>query len=346
MHTHSSMNYSVKDKTSHHQKSRIENRTIDRNKLIRDGPLKCNKKRPSLTKICSFIQKLSYRFKDTLVSKNALDMEPSINDLIGLYGNMHEHKISEIISLTEVIDVGKTIDFDILQEDLVDIDMLFDDLVSKIDRTTNLSQEWKPNLNWDNLFDPFDLEHSNNTLTTITSIDSYMSHLSGNNTTISFDNDFELDLKLISDFSVLSKLITIISPPPPRSKERPIIPNIDNAKDFYYGKMEFRNFIDKLKLDFANVIILDDSSKSCSNNGSLDNVSKCLNKKKVSFSTDITLGKTYTDNEYDRSDSNVAYTLQALTNPEYVQSIKSEINEFKQKEMIVHKDSILFTHFI
>lgn len=339
------MSYNVRDKISYLQKSRIENQNIDGRKFIRNEPLEYNRKRSSLTNICSFIQKLRCKFKYTPVSKNDLDMKPIMNDLISLYGNMNEHKISEAISSTEAIDVGKMIDFDILQEDLVDIDMLFNELMSKIDRTTNSPQIEKPDINLDDLLKSFDSEHGDNTSTTITSTDSSMPQSNDNNTTIFSDHDFDFDRQLIADFSVLSKLITIMSPPP-RSNERPIITDAEYAKKFYYGKIIFKNFINKLKLDFANVIILDDRSKPCFDGGNLNNSWNYPNKKKVNVSSDISFHKTFTDNEYDRSDSNGAYTLHGLKNPKYAQPLKSEINEFKQKEMTVYEDSILFIYFI
>lgn len=95
MQTYSSTNYNVRDKISNYQKSRIENQNIDKNKLIRDVPLKYNNKHLLLTKICSFTQKIRCRFKYRSISKNNLDIKSSMNVLISLYGNIDEHKISE-----------------------------------------------------------------------------------------------------------------------------------------------------------------------------------------------------------------------------------------------------------
>lgn len=236
MQTYSSTNYNVRDKISNYQKSRIENQNIDKNKLIRDVPLKYNNKHLLLTKICSFIQKIRCRFKYRSISKNNLDIKSSMNVLISLYGNIDEHKISEKISLTETMDVGKMMDFDTLQESLIDIDMIFNNLISKIDQSMSSLQTEKPDSNLDDSLEPFDLEHDHNTLSTITPIDNYLPQLSGNKITIFSDHDLDFDQQLISDFSVLSKLITIILPPS-RSRKRLITKDNENAKKFYYEKI-------------------------------------------------------------------------------------------------------------
>ena len=326
-------------------KSKTKNENIYRNKLVKNDPSKYNKQRPLLTNVYTFIQKLRHKFIHTSINKRTLNVESNINGLIDSHENLDEHGISNMVSSTETLDVGKIIDFDMLHEHLVDIDILFDNLISKIEGSTNSPQIENPDLKFDGFLDSFGSDDCNDISATITSIDSDISQFNDNGTTVSSYHDFDFDQKLISDFSVLGKLITILSPPP-RSNERPIITDIENAKDFYCRKSEFRNFIDKLKLDFENVIVLDGNNKSYSKSDRLNNLSSISNKKKVNFSSDVCLCKTYADDEYNRSDSHIANVLDAFENPEYVQLIRSEINGFKLKEMIVHEDSKSFTHFI
>lgn len=328
------------------QKSEIEDENINTYKPVNNRQFRRNRKRSVLVNVGYFIKKMKGTFKHTSTTENRLGTKSNVHDLSNLYGDMDENKNSNMSPSVGLLDVGKIIDFDTSQEDLVDIDALFDNLISKIDDSVNLSQTSNPDSRSDNLFDAPDSDGCGNTWKTVNSANSDMVQLNDNRITNSSEQKVDFDQKLVSDIKGSSKLITVVTPPP-RSNKRPVITDNQNAKEFYHGKSNLKDVSDKLSLDFEHVAQLDDNHKNCSNsNDRVNSLANYLNKKSVNFSSNVSLPKTYAGNEYDQSDPCVAYTLEELKNPEYIQSLKSEINEFKKTEMTVHEDSKSSTHYV
>lgn len=232
------------------------------------------------------------------------------------------------LKLTEPIDVGKDIDIDVTDQSFMDSDLLFDSLLLKAD---------KPQIPHILAQQPFvDLPYLDKETLTPEDSDLTDDENSENDISSIFDDS------LISDFSLLGDMITLRSPPP-RSSHRPKMSSIEKTKRFYHSKVEFKDFISRLNMDFENVIVTDtlnDVKTNCS-------IFKPqhITKRNVRFSSEVYISKVSTKEEYDRCDHIFLQNRQLLNNPGFVDAIKWEINEFKKNEMVVNKDSVNYTQF-
>lgn len=230
--------------------------------------------------------------------------------------------------LNEPIDVGKNMDIDVSDTSFMDSDLLFDSLLLKAE---------KPKVPHILALQPFiDLPYLDKE--TFISEDSDLTN----------DEDSENDISsifddsLLSDFSLLGNMITLRSPPP-RSNHRPKMSSIENTKKFYHSKVEFKDFINRLNMDFENVIV-NDTVNDIKANYSIFRP-QYISKRTVRFASNVYISKVATKEEYDRCDHTFRQNRQLLNNPEFVDSIKWEINEFKKNEMVVNSDSINYTQF-
>ncbi|CAL9730115.1 hypothetical protein MOUN0_I06986 [Monosporozyma unispora] len=239
-----------------------------------------------------------------------------------------EAETLQCITLAEPIDVGKNMDINISEQSFMDTDLLFDSLLLKVNKPKTphiLTSQTFP------ILSGMDKE-------TLTSEHSNLSNFEDSETDLSsiFDDS------LISDFGLLGDMITLRSPPP-RSNHRPKIASIENAKRFYHSKLEFKDFINRLNMDFENVIVYD-TVNEIKNNYSIPQP-QYIYKHNVRFASNVYISKVATKEEYDRCDHIFLRNRQLLNNPDFVDSIKWEINEFKKNEMVVNKNSIQFTQF-
>ncbi|CAI4056599.1 hypothetical protein SUVZ_02G2150 [Saccharomyces uvarum] len=184
-------------------------------------------------------------------------------------------------------------------------------------------------------------------------------------------NDALFDKTIIEDFSKLGEyIIDTRNQPPPRSTKRPSLDNNESARHFYslptdsrqplFGTihlpMNFRNdIVDRLRNDWEYIRFEDceNSSPKCSSNN-VGAVSKPTKKKGVRFAEEVCLASTWSSNIYERANPEFIMNRHRLlwmtkVNPSMnkaMNEVKLELNYFKRNEMVVHKNSKCFTHYL
>lgn len=168
------------------------------------------------------------------------------------------------------------------------------------------------------------------------------------------EEESTIDYDLIAEFSKLGEYIdeTPITPAtssphlPPRSARRPTLTNKDSARLFYHpsnaGRDSSEELLRRLYRDWKTVHI-DSTHSPSAESKVLDPDLKALR-----FSGDIYVNDTWSPLEYQRSDKRFIKNrrrMMQLENEGFIQEIKVELNEFKRCDMIVHEESVQFTHY-
>lgn len=168
------------------------------------------------------------------------------------------------------------------------------------------------------------------------------------------EEESAIDYELIAEFSKLGEYIdqtpinaTTSSPHlPPRSTRRPTLANKESARSFYHpnhvGSDSSEELLRRLYRDWKAVHI-DDTHSPFAEVKPLDSKLKTLR-----FSGDIYVNDTWSPLEYQRSDKKFIKNrrrMMQLENEGFIQEIKIELNEFKRSDMIVHEESVQFTHY-
>lgn len=159
-----------------------------------------------------------------------------------------------------------------------------------------------------------------------------------------------IDYELISEFSRLGKFIEKCDARPEnwpsnlplRSPRRPNIGTKDSARSFYRPSRKdlgsSHNLIDRLYREWK-VVHLD---------ASIQSKKALLEDKELRFGEDIYVNDTWSPIDYERSDKKFIRNrrrLMQLKDKGFIETIKSELNEYKRNDMIVHQESTQYTHF-
>ncbi|QID83428.1 cytoskeletal protein [Saccharomyces pastorianus] len=184
-------------------------------------------------------------------------------------------------------------------------------------------------------------------------------------------NDALFDKTIIEDFSKLGEyIIDTRNQPPPRSTKRPSLDNNESARHFYSMPTDSRqplfgtisspmdignDIIDRLRNDWE-YIRFDDCGNSPpkSSSSNVEAVSKPSKKKGVRFAEEVCLASTWSPNVYERANPEFIMNRHRLlwmmkVNPSMnkaMNEVKLELNYFKRNEMVVHKNSKCFTHYL
>lgn len=166
--------------------------------------------------------------------------------------------------------------------------------------------------------------------------------------------DSNIDYELISEFSRLGTFIQESSRSvrkehanlPPRSTRRPALPDKELAKSFYhpiYGMADNGHFLIRRLYQDWKVVHLDETFPVSSTKEAKD-VSQ---NKRLRFAQEIYVNDTWSPLDYQRSDKRFIKNrrrMMQLENEGFIRAIKVELNEYKKTEMVVHQDSVRFTH--
>lgn len=184
-------------------------------------------------------------------------------------------------------------------------------------------------------------------------------------------NDALFDKTIIEDFSKLGEyIIDTRNQPPPRSTKRPSLDNNESARHFYslptdsrqhlFGTVSLpmnvgNDIVDRLRNDWEYIRFEDfeNSSPKCSSSN-VEAVSKPTKKKGVRFAEEVCLASTWSSNVYERANPEFIMNRHRLlwmmkVNPSMnkaMNEVKLELNYFKRNEMVVHKNSKCFTHYL
>ncbi|QLQ82064.1 hypothetical protein HG537_0G03190 [Torulaspora globosa] len=219
---------------------------------------------------------------------------------------------------------------------LMDTDLVFDSLLLKADigrpsyqqKQTEPWQELKnpPNYDSSSAIDPVDARHGETFK----------------------EAESNIDYELISEFSRLGTFIedsskTAHANLPPRSARRPTLPDKELAKSFYhpvYGETDFGHYLIKRLYQDWKVVHLDEALHK-------DDTKAAFAEKRLRFADEIYVNDTWSQYDYQRSDKRFIKNRRRMMQLEkgaFIQAIKLELNEFKRNEMVVHQESVRFTH--
>lgn len=115
------------------------------------------------------------------------------------------------------------------------------------------------------------------------------------------------------------------------------------------------DIVDRLRNDWEYIRFEDfeNSSPKCSSSN-VEAVSKPTKKKGVRFAEEVCLASTWSSNVYERANPEFIMNRHRLlwmmkVNPSMnkaMNEVKLELNYFKRNEMVVHKNSKCFTHYL
>ncbi|QLL34943.1 hypothetical protein HG536_0H03180 [Torulaspora globosa] len=157
-----------------------------------------------------------------------------------------------------------------------------------------------------------------------------------------------IDYELISEFSRLGTFIEDSSKAdhanlPPRSARRPKLPDKELARSFYhpvYGEADSAHYLIKRLYQDWKVVHLDETLHKGDGKA-------VLGEKRLRFADEIYVNDTWSQYDYQRSDKRFIKNRRRMMQLEkggFIQAIKVELNEFKRNEMVVHQESVRFTH--
>lgn len=164
------------------------------------------------------------------------------------------------------------------------------------------------------------------------------------------DEDSHIDYDLVSEFSRLGTFIQD-SPTadtlnlPPRSARRPALTNKESAKSFYHPHPEAdfsSELIKRLFRDWKTVHV-DIRTPS-----PVESIPQQPDGKELRFADEVYVNDTWSPSVYERSDKRFIKNrrrMMQLENLGFIHAIKIELNEFKRNDMVVHQESVRFTHF-
>lgn len=248
-------------------------------------------------------------------------------------------KAQTTVSSPENVDVHLPTDDDQIDEDcddiLMDTDLVFDSLLLKADMGRPSYQQKQIELR-QKLKNP---PHSRPS--------SAIDAVNARHEETSKEVESNIDYELISEFSRLGTFIERSSKAhtnlPPRSARRPTLPDKELARSFYhpvYGEADFDHYLIKRLYQDWKVVHLDETLHKDDTKGTIE-------EKRLRFADEIYVNDTWSQYDYQRSDKGFIKNRRRMMQLEkggFIQAIKIELNEFKRNEMVVHQESVRFTH--
>ncbi|CEP63314.1 Afr1p LALA0_S07e07316g [Lachancea lanzarotensis] len=171
--------------------------------------------------------------------------------------------------------------------------------------------------------------------------------------------DSNIDYGLVEEFSRLGSLIaddnksseSLAVTPPPRSLKRPLLANKESMAGFYRKHASENKVADpdarldvNLKRDWENVhydtVIALVTVHEQPNKGIIP--------KRLRFGQSVYVKDTYAASDYERSDKKFIRARRRMMqtqNMTFIQAVKHQLNEFKKEEMMVHNESLKNTHY-
>ncbi|CCD22508.1 Afr1p NDAI_0A03510 [Naumovozyma dairenensis CBS 421] len=260
------------------------------------------------------------------------------------------------------------LDDEIIGENLMDANMVFDDILSNIEsKYISTATDTIPII-----LSEYIVPETNKQIDT-SSIRSPISQGTLKVKEKKTKCDESLDSGLLEELKVIGQLLSkidmnekhlkvkrtpsscsIATVPPPRSTKRPMVGNKTLAKEFYRSltnrsnmrlsdPLKVKDIVDRLQNDWE-IIHLNIAPSEKATYGQQDRNDNNRIQKKVSFAKEVFLNDTWSASEYERPEENSIKSRRGILlrieeDPTFFNNIKRELNYFKTHDMEIHKES-------